>query len=139
MAQVKDDNIQRKLRFDNSWDHLQITAAEVVMENLRFNKDADFALRVAAIANKAVRRGGALNPAIDGGHQPRTTISLPHIFVTVVQNNQGQVDVKKPLVIDPNGVPQQRIKSMLPTEVNNILSAPLEQIEAYNQDRKAAE
>lgn len=75
---------------DLSWDGLELQALERLHRTVALSSDPEFHLKVAAIANKAVRRhrGGveALNPAQAG---VRVSLSLTERFVEKLQSSNS--------------------------------------------------
>jgi hypothetical protein len=71
---------------NQSWDMVESLGVNAVFEALRHNPDPDFALRAAAIANRANRRGG--NQAIPVGQAGvRAVITLNATFAERLQQN----------------------------------------------------
>lgn len=75
---------------DLSWDGLELQALERLHRTVALSSDPEFHLKVAAVANKAVRRhrqgSEALNPAQAG---VRVSLSLTERFVEKLQGSNG--------------------------------------------------
>jgi hypothetical protein len=69
--------LQSRADSDTGWDALESLAVKKLVDRVPFEKDPEFLLRIAAVANKAQRRtapqSGVLDPARAG---QRTTINL---------------------------------------------------------------
>lgn len=68
------------------WNNIEAQATKVVVENLKWNKNPDFALRAAMVANKAQRRGKHVNtpiPATQAGS--RVHLQLNTTYVQKIQ------------------------------------------------------
>lgn len=64
------------------WDAIEQTAIDGLMKRLPFEKDGEFLLRVAAVANKATRRVGASSGVLDPSRViGRTAITLTQRLV----------------------------------------------------------
>lgn len=78
---------QQRIDQTAGWDAIEGLAIEKLVERLPFEKDSEFLLRVAAVANKASRReakpGGVLDPSRVNG---RTAITLTQRLVTRLTN-----------------------------------------------------
>lgn len=74
--------LQSRADSETGWDALEAMAVKKLVEKINFEKDSEFLLRVAAVANKAQRRvtpqHGVLDPS--GGGQ-RATINLTTRFM----------------------------------------------------------
>jgi hypothetical protein len=74
--------LQSKADSETGWDALEQMAVKKLVEKINFEKDSEFLLRVAAVANKAQRRSapqqGVLDPSSAG---QRTTINLTTRFL----------------------------------------------------------
>lgn len=55
---------QQTLNQTSSWDHIEDLAVEQLVKRLPYERDGDFLLRVAAVANKAQRRHRAQDPNV---------------------------------------------------------------------------
>jgi hypothetical protein len=72
---------------NEGWDGVEAQALSIVSANLQWNKDPDFALRAASLANKAVRRGQFAQPSAPIGtvSGARVVIQLGGAFVAKLQ------------------------------------------------------
>jgi len=69
---------------NRGWDTVEDLAVSHILEHLQATPDPDFALRVAAVANKAVRRGAAGNRPLEAQTQS-VVINLSTHFVQKLQ------------------------------------------------------
>ncbi len=70
-AKVIATRAARAFDLNNSWDEIEQSAQTVIKHNLKWNQDADFALKAAAVANRAQRRGHRGCPLRFGRGRPR--------------------------------------------------------------------
>lgn len=85
-TEVFESSFQRQKEIDEGWDKLEHKAIKGITDNMKWNLDPEFALRVAVVANKAQRRGSA-----NSGNQPlsadvgqRVNIQLSKIYVNQI-------------------------------------------------------
>ena len=85
------EQYQAQLEIDINWDTIESRALETLKANLVWNKDPEFALKTAGIANKAVRRNRT------NGNQPlpaqvgaRININLSGGFVEQMKTLNGE-------------------------------------------------
>lgn len=76
------------------WDAIESVAIEGLMKRLPYEKDAEFLLKVAAVANRATRKhqvaaGNVLDPGLRAG---RTTITLTQRLVSKINNRGEQIN-----------------------------------------------
>lgn len=83
------------------WDDAEDIALQNLLKRLPFEKDGDFLLRVAAVANKAQRRARAPERVLDPSqHNGSTVITLTQRLVSRIQNNgDKQVEQTRQLSI----------------------------------------
>jgi hypothetical protein len=79
------DKLQRNIELGDGWDDLEGAALKRVKQAMLANPDADFALRVAAVANKATRRAGAAT--INPSEKPSVVVHLNPVFIEKLQQN----------------------------------------------------
>lgn len=84
--------LEQAQTLNQGWDAVEDEALGTVLETLRANPDPEFALRAAAMANKAVRRGNRGNQALPGGAVAATVINLSTTFVQRLQQLNLQVN-----------------------------------------------
>ena len=105
---------------NRGWDAVEAKGVSVALAHLRAAPDPEFALKAAAVANRASRRGSVhhntpINPT---GAGPRSVINLNATFVQKVQNN-FQIDLDK-----KNGLEQNKKDSnfLAPKAVQELLT-----------------
>lgn len=70
------------------WDDIEDIAVQNLLRRLPFEKDGDFLLRVAAVANKAQRRARTPDRVLDPSqHNGSTVITLTQRLVSRIKNN----------------------------------------------------
>lgn len=95
--QIFESNFQKQREIDEGWDSLEHKAITGIQANMKWNADPEFALRVAAVANKAQRRGSANygNEPLNANVGQRVNISLSKIYVN--QITVGEEGEKEPV------------------------------------------
>lgn len=130
------EKIEQTRAFNDSWDGAEAKALNLVHEYLETGADAEYALKVAVMANKAQKRGRNAG-AIPGQNGMRAAIGLPTHVVQNLQQNNFQLNIEKTEDKDGENVddkPQQRINSVLPTQVEKILSKAVQPKEGIFSD-----
>ena len=110
---------------NDGWDTVESLAVVAVMTQLQQVPDPDYALRAAALANKAQRRGVFNRPIGVTSGQRKTTINLNASFVDKLQMN-FQLPTKEAIeaeVVDPVQIAKKDVNFMPPTAVEDLLSA----------------
>lgn len=108
---------QSNLTFDNNWDAVENLALQQVAKELSFSPDPEFALRAAAVANKAVRRRRedaklAAQGALAVNQQVNTNniaiLNLPKVFMQqlVVETEEA---ASKQLALQRGAVKQRKL------------------------------
>lgn len=122
-AQIKQQIVTEKSQYNrdinDKWDNLEKVALNNVTEAMKYNKDPDFNLRVASVANRAARKGGTGQPSINNVPGMRVAISLPITFVNMIRENGGMLMTKKPG--DQTGQLSQKFDILKPHEVEETL------------------
>jgi hypothetical protein len=75
---------------NSGWDAIEEEAAGTVLAYLRERPDPEYALKAAAMANKAQRRGSHANVPIMGGVTAAAVINLNAVFVNKLQTMREQ-------------------------------------------------
>lgn len=75
----------------NGWDSIQAKALSIVNNHLDWTKDPDFALKAAAVANKADKPGKRFGRQIDATQAATATVSLTVEFVNKIQQSNGKL------------------------------------------------
>lgn len=90
------NEVSRQYNVSNKWDRIEDKAQDIILETLTTVCDPDFALRAAAVSNRASRKGltNSAEPLnIKGG--ARTTIILNVDYTKQINNNgNGTADEK---------------------------------------------
>jgi len=112
--------LEQAQTLNQGWDAVEDEALGTVLETLRANPDPEFALRAAAMANKAVRRGNRGNAALPGGAVAATVINLSTVFVQRLQQLNMQVNYPTGVAGDgaSNG---KRVDSLDPGSATRLL------------------
>lgn len=113
---------------NEGWDAVEKRALEIVQTSLKSNRNPDFALRAAMVANRATRRGGNGNVPLPTQMGERVLIQLKGTFVNRLQMlsaSPEQVDNLQALLQDQqkqkrvNLLPPGQVKKLLLDEVEN--------------------
>lgn len=126
------ENFEQQQTMNDGWDTIEAQALAVVLDRLKYTKDADFALKAAIMSNKAHRRGSKGNRPIDAGLSPRAVINLSAHFVQKIQ----QINIQNNNAVSGNGqngnkkvIEHKRVDIMSPDAVEKLLS-----IESFEQE-----
>lgn len=120
--QIKLEQVEQNSTFNNEWDALEKRSLQIIKDNLQYNRDGEFALRVAAITNRAKRRS-VNNDAntIPAQAGMRAVISLPMQFITNIQNNGGIVNTQARQA-SAEATLKQKVNCLLPAGVEKLFS-----------------
>lgn len=96
LATITDDNFSFNSLIDRGWDGIEEAAMGSVLEELKHNPDPDFALRAAAMANKATRTHGKnkTNVPIQVQNNMQAIIHVQPRFADKLQSDYIVNDVK---------------------------------------------
>lgn len=100
---------EKNQSLNEGWDLLEAESLNRLLERLQWCSDPDFALKAAAVANRANRRGNANQP-IDGRMGVRAVIHLKQTFINRLQ----QINVNGS---DISNLPQKEIDVMPPGDL----------------------
>ncbi len=101
---------------NDGWDMIEAAGANVVLQSLQVNPDADFALRAVIAANRASRRGTHGNRPIQADAGARVVVELNANFVEKLQQN---FQILPP--VEPKSLKQKAADFMAPGDVENLL------------------
>lgn len=124
-APIVSEFVEAQITVNQGWDAVEEKALATVVTHLQHNKDPDFALRAAMVANKSVKRGAGnrhqQSPlAMQAG--ARVVINLETNFVQQI----GQMQTRK-RDFSMITVEEKKAVNMLSTaDVNKMLDGPLE-------------
>jgi hypothetical protein len=136
---------------NNGWDSIEKKALRILDDNLRINKNAEFALKVAAVSNKAMRRGNGVNSVLPAQQGTTVNLTLNQKFIKKIQTanivgrpetpNDGKLITHGPEATNgplPNDKspalvegPLKETDMLMPAQVERLLTAevPLGQLE----------
>jgi hypothetical protein len=124
---------QANKEIDEGWDFLEKQALTGLVENLQYNKNPDFLLRTAVMANKAQRRTRAVqNTAIPAGDAgARVVIHLQPQFIAKLQmvnkqtaenlNGANSAKIIDATPVENSKIPQKQVNMLLPNQVEDLL------------------
>ena len=81
------------------WDGIEATALEKLAQRIPFEKDSDFLLKVAAVANKAQRRGNNEMGLLEPNKAGRTAVTLTSRMVRKLQYGTEEITEERRLSI----------------------------------------
>lgn len=113
--------VEANSAFDESWDGIERQALGVVATNLKWNKDPEFALKAAVVANKAQRRNGRagmLNLAASNGSTVQLNLSQ-HFVQYLTGGGQANNGLG-----ERGPIEQKRVDMPTVKEVHALLKAP---------------
>ena len=128
------DQLAERAEMDEGWDGVEKQAIKIVSESLKWNKNPDFALKAALVANKAIRRGQSpLNAVLPTDMGPRVVINLNQSFVNKMQNIAAGIEdfVQSGVTAieeKPTG-PVKKVNLLTPSSVEDLLKPQLSEFE----------
>lgn len=97
-AKTVQEKTLRQIDLEEGWDTLEADALKSVMEGMRFNRDPQFALTAAAVANKAKRRSpasfGRTIDATKAANMIVLTMNKTYVTQVAVAGTNGAVEAK---------------------------------------------
>ncbi len=90
-ASISSAEFEKQELLADAWQSIQAKALKIVHANLDWNEDPDFALKAAAIANKADMPGKRFGRQINAAEAVTATISLTVQFVDKLRSNEGKL------------------------------------------------
>lgn len=116
-AALQVEELQKHKDINDGWDFLENKAVGGLMEVLAYNKNPDLLLRVAAVANKAQRRGSKNNAPIDPQRLgARVVINIQPQFVQKLEAGMARVSSNL------QSVPAKQLDMLAPGQVEKLLS-----------------
>lgn len=120
LADVSAEVFESQQIMNQSWDAVENIAVNHVFEALQHNPDPEFALKAAAVANRANRRGQLNHQPLQGNAGVRAVLQLNATFVEKLQQNFQILDrnARVGVVIDS----QHDTDFLAPSEVEQLLA-----------------
>jgi hypothetical protein len=120
---------KRNSELNGGWDELEQTALGVLKKNMKYNMNPEFALRAAAVANKAQRRGAVGNTPLPAQMGHRVVISLKQVFVDKLQSGLHTGAMKN---VTPTGAmlstsENKKVNLLSPGETLDLLAGVVEE------------
>lgn len=123
--------LEERQELDDGWDGIEKKAIGIVADNLKWNKNPEFALKAALIANKAVRRNSQFNQPLPTNMGQRVVINLSQTFVQKLKDSSAE-EMKTVAAVDvgqgPNGRPQLEGENGAKKVVNLLAPAAVEEM-----------
>lgn len=85
LSDISTEYFEQNQQLNDGWNSVEALALGIVVTNLSWSKDPDFALRAASMANKARRRGDVTQQPINGQAGARAVINLTANFIQKLQ------------------------------------------------------
>ena len=104
---------------NDGWDALEAQAIERMLQYINMTSDPEFMIKVAAVANKAQRRGRYSNDTIKPqGNGSHVVINLNGAFVGKMQENFKIITDRKPKLLqkEADAIAPEKIKEMLASD-----------------------
>lgn len=130
---VAAEKAEQHTEIANGWDSIEAKALEIVKDNLKWNKNPDFALKAAMVANRAARRNNMPHPSQNiplepGKAGPRVVINLGNQYLMQIGAklpNDVPGVVEQPQQVQTVAQPQaqKRHDFVTPEKVESLLKA----------------
>lgn len=121
LAELKADKFDEKVGINEAWNFVESASLGVLVDTIQNVRDPEFALKAAAVANKAVRKNvtGRSN-LIDATDAPRAVITLTQVFINRLQQyNEAGIGNRQESII--KGLASKAVDSLSPKQVENAL------------------
>lgn len=108
--------VEAQQALNSGWDAIETQSISKLIDILDYNANPDFLLRVAAVSNRAVRRGdGGIKP-VNGDAGARAVIHLTQNFIQKIQAfSDGQE------IVAVENIPQKQEDFLAPDNVDKLL------------------
>lgn len=147
LAQYRELSFERfnqMATLNDGWDNVEALAVSKVIDAMQANPDPDFALRAAAMANKAQRRGTKHNRPLEGGRQAHAVISLRGTFINKLEMHRPNEVIGVTMDAEEGPLPPEDAKLerkatnyMQPANIEGLLR-PFLQVSDAGQDGQMA-
>ena len=117
LAEKQQEILAQYIDVNDKYDALEKSALTNLVENLKFNRDPDFNLRVAMLANRAVRRGKMTHTqqplsATDAGQRLVLNFS-PNFIVSAQQGDLARAHANQADLVDHAPASQATVETLL--------------------------
>lgn len=120
--------------YNDLWDLNEERALRVVKTTLEASpRDGEFALRVAAVSNRARRRGSNSGGTLNAQQGMRAAVTLPLSFVRKLEASNGSIKVTEEHYAQ-DAQPQQNINILKPAEVERLFGNGIKTVENKKKD-----
>jgi hypothetical protein len=118
VATLEFANIESQKDLNEGWDSIETQALANLVTAMGTINDPEFSLKVAAVANKAQRRGGRHARPIEGDLGSRAVINLNQTFIERLQMNNQMVNTSETVADgdrrkDHNFLPPNAVERLL--------------------------
>lgn len=120
LSAISIEYFERNQQLNDGWQSVEALALGTVVDNLAWNKDPDFALRAAMIANKAQKRGETAKQPIDAQAGARAVFHLTQNFIQKLQHFGGENKTPDGEVIENKPPAQKDADYMVPEKVEAL-------------------
>jgi hypothetical protein len=122
IAKLAGNDFEKFDTLNQGWDMVESMSINKVAEHLQRAPDPDFALKAAALANKAQRRGRHENNPVNVQPNNQAIIQVAINFADKLQTtfHVAKREVKTLQKKDDNFLPPRNVQTLLGTEINPI-------------------
>lgn len=120
----------RATTLNGGWDELEEKAIAILQENLRINRNAEFALRVAAVSNRAQRKGAIGPSPLPADRGKVVAITFNNTFVEKIQQIASGARPPVEVVTQarlhgpaPGERPMKSVNMLNPTDTHALLTS----------------
>lgn len=125
MSKAASAKAQMNTDLNDGWDGIERSALKILSDNMRINRNPEFALRVAAVANRATRRGPQGNQTLNAPTQGQVIVNLNAAFVNQLQGvatpTTNRPEVTIATVAPEKPAVQKTVNMLLPGKVQDVL------------------
>ena len=132
-ADLSSEYFENNQTLNEAWDKTEAMAIDNLLVTLEWNKDPDLMIKIAAMANRANRRGQTANTPLNGMDGVRAVIHLNQTFIERLQqvsivhsSKDDEIPQKDVNVMTPGDVERSfinKIDELLPPMPDNALVA----------------
>lgn len=125
LAEAATERLQEQAEINEGWDKVEREALKIVTDVLKYNKNPDYALKAAMVANRATRKGSVGNQPLPTAMGERVVIHLNANFVGKLQQlSIGKAEIGTSNLQDALAVSQsqqKKVNLLAPGQVKKLL------------------
>jgi len=134
---IESEELEKQQSLNDGWDTIEQLALQSILTTLQYNKDPDFALRAATMANRANRRGAKNNQPLQPQTGARVVLNLTQSFVSKLEG--GEEKVNATIEVSADELDKKGEDAVSPKRVEELLAPEERKEQEYELTSKKLE